>query len=42
MLDVFVIEAFGQLVCEVLRNDGIFRISAIGVQRIGERSSLKG
>jgi len=29
--DVFVIEAFGQLVCEVLRNDGIFRISAIGV-----------
>ena len=29
--DVFVIEAFGQLVSEVLRDDGIFRVSAIGV-----------
>ncbi len=27
--DVFVIETFGQLVSEVLRDDGIFRVSAI-------------
>src|ERR1700745_3383639 len=29
--DVFVIETFGQLVSEVLRGDGIFRVSAIDV-----------